>query len=167
MGTRATEESGGVVLIDEVDMHLHPRWQQMVLTQLQAAFPKIQFIVTTHSPQVLTTVKPESIRGLKTVDGCIQVRDDYPFSEGAEAQQVLQDILGVAARPGELPIVQDLQAYLDLIHQDQWDSAQATTLRAGLNVWSRGHEAVLMQADMDIRLRQFRRSKRDTNKSGA
>jgi predicted ATP-binding protein involved in virulence len=49
-------------MIDEVDMHLHPEWQQLVLQALQDAFPLIQFIVTTHSPQVLTTVKRENIR---------------------------------------------------------------------------------------------------------
>ena len=43
-------------------MHLHPKWQQTVLTDLTKAFPNIQFIVTTHSPQVLSTVKKEQIR---------------------------------------------------------------------------------------------------------
>jgi predicted ATP-binding protein involved in virulence len=52
------------VLIDEVDMFLHPAWQQQVLGALQEAFPLLQFIVTTHSPQVLTTVAKENIRQL-------------------------------------------------------------------------------------------------------
>jgi predicted ATP-binding protein involved in virulence len=159
LGARAALETHGVVLIDEVDMHLHPRWQQLVLTQLLQAFPKIQFIVTTHSPQVLTTVKPESIRGLKNIDGKIEVRADYQFSEGAEAQLVLEDILGVEARPSGLAIVQDLNAWLELVHQDQWDSEAAKTLRARLNAWSRGNETILMQTDMDIRLREFRRKR--------
>jgi predicted ATP-binding protein involved in virulence len=167
MGATAALDTGGVVLIDEVDMHLHPRWQQLVLTQLQAAFPRIQFIVTTHSPQVLTTVRPEMIRGLKAVDGRISVREDYQFSEGAEAQLVLEDILGVEARPGELRIVKDLKAYRELIHQDQWDSEQARILRDRLNAWSRGNEAELMQLDMDIRLRQFRRTKGEASQGGA
>jgi predicted ATP-binding protein involved in virulence len=61
-GADAVKKTPGVVLIDEVDMHLHPEWQQRVLGQLQKAFPEIQFIVTTHSPQVLSTVKRENIR---------------------------------------------------------------------------------------------------------
>jgi predicted ATP-binding protein involved in virulence len=54
-------ESEAIVLIDEVDLHLHPKWQQRVLIDLMAIFPNTQFIVTTHSPQVLTTIKPEHI----------------------------------------------------------------------------------------------------------
>lgn len=45
--------TSGIVLIDEIDLHLHPRWQRMILQQLNKTFPNIQFIVTTHSPVVL------------------------------------------------------------------------------------------------------------------
>jgi predicted ATP-binding protein involved in virulence len=51
-----------IALIDEVDLHLHPVWQQRVLADLTRTFPGTQFIVTTHSPQVLSTVKRENIR---------------------------------------------------------------------------------------------------------
>ncbi len=54
-------ETGGIVLIDEVDLHLHPIWQQRILGDLRDIFPKIQFIVTTHAPSVLNTVKCENI----------------------------------------------------------------------------------------------------------
>lgn len=159
LGISVTDEAEGVVLIDEVDMHLHPRWQQLVLTQLIAAFPKIQFVVTTHSPQVLTTVKPESIRGLKAVDDKIIVKDDYEYSEGAESQSVLEDILGVKPRPSELPIVKDLNAYIALVRSDQWDSSDAKKLREKLDIWASDHEPELLKLDMDIRLREFRRKK--------
>ena len=45
-------EQEGIVLIDEIDIHLHPTWQRQILSQLRRTFPKIQFIVTTHSPLV-------------------------------------------------------------------------------------------------------------------
>ena len=66
MGGDAQQQTEGVVFIDEVDLHLHPRWQQTVIGSLREAFPKVQFIVTTHSPQVLSTVKSESIRLIRT-----------------------------------------------------------------------------------------------------
>ncbi len=47
----------GVVLIDEVDLHLHPKWQRSVMHQLRSAFPKVQFIVTTHSPFIIQSLK--------------------------------------------------------------------------------------------------------------
>ena len=63
-GKDAALRTPGIALIDEVDMFLHPKWQQTVLASLRNAFPEIQFIVTTHSPQVLTTIGRENIRVL-------------------------------------------------------------------------------------------------------
>ncbi|MCB9739743.1 MAG: AAA family ATPase [Deltaproteobacteria bacterium] len=51
----------GTVLIDEIDLHLHPMWQRGIVPALRAAFPALQFIVTTHSPVVLAQVAPEEI----------------------------------------------------------------------------------------------------------
>jgi predicted ATP-binding protein involved in virulence len=71
--------SEAIVLIDEIDLHLHPGLQQTVLLDLQRTFPNTQFIVTTHSPQVLTTVQKENIRRLenKTVYSIIKF-SGYP-----------------------------------------------------------------------------------------
>ena len=54
-------ETDGIVLIDEVDLHLHPTWQQQILKDLTEIFPKVQFIVTTHAPAVISTVKSENV----------------------------------------------------------------------------------------------------------
>ncbi len=51
----------GVALIDEVDLHLHPEWQRRVVPMLETTFPNCQFVLTTHSPQVLSEVQPENI----------------------------------------------------------------------------------------------------------
>lgn len=63
----AALESPGVVLIDEVDLHLHPKWQRRVVGDLQKAFPNIQFIVTTHSPFILQSLKPGEVIDLNSV----------------------------------------------------------------------------------------------------
>lgn len=55
-GENAVTETEGIVLIDELDMHLHPSWQKKVVGLLKQAFPKIQFIVTSHSPFVIQSV---------------------------------------------------------------------------------------------------------------
>lgn len=99
LGDQVLNETKGIVLIDEVDLHLHPSWQQTVLPNLLKIFPSIQFIVTTHSPQVLTTVKPECIRGLLLDKNLTVVKHDFDFSDGAETQVLLGDILGVETRP--------------------------------------------------------------------
>ena len=152
----AVTKTPGLVLIDEVEMHLHPLWQQTVLLDLQKTFPMVQFVVTTHSAQVLSSVPTESIRVLawgKQFEGVRHV----DFSLGANSYQLLQDIQNVSPRPQALPIVQDLKRYLQLVSEDAWDTPEALELRKKLDKWSKGKEPALLRADMDIRMRQFRR----------
>ena len=54
-------DTEGIVLIDEIDLHLHPSWQKRILRDLMAVFPKVQFIVSTHAPEVINSVKSNSI----------------------------------------------------------------------------------------------------------
>jgi len=92
-------ESQGVVLIDEVDLHLHPSWQQTVLQTLMKIFPNIQFIVTTHSPQVLTSIPARHIRIL--ADGKAHTFDQE--TDGTESARLLQQVFGVDPRPQQRP----------------------------------------------------------------
>ena len=158
LGQRAALDTPGIVLIDEVDMHLHPSWQQTVLHDLRQAFPSVQFIVTTHSPQVLSTVRPDRIRILEW-GRCFEGVRTPEFSLGAESYQLLKDIQNVDTRPQALPIVKSLTRYLDLVSEDKWDSSEALELRKKLDAWAKGREPALLRADMDIRLRSFRRKK--------
>ena len=158
LGRRAILDTPGIVLIDEIDMNLHPSWQQTVLLDLQKAFPKVQFIVTTHSPQVLGSVPPDSIRVLEWEKEFVGVRR-VNFSLGATSYQILQDIQNVQPRSEKLPIVQHLKRYLELVSEDKWDSEEAKTLRKQLDLWAHGNEPALIRADMDIRMRQFRRKR--------
>lgn len=54
-------EGDGVILIDEIDLHLHPQWQRMVIPNLIRVFPNCQFFISTHSPHVMTHVQPENL----------------------------------------------------------------------------------------------------------
>lgn len=156
LGESAVTKTEGIILIDEVDMHLHPEWQQLILGSLRDAFPSLQFIVTTHSPQVLTTVPPECIRKLNWIGDTIQV--DIPeFSLGAESPQILESIQEVNPRPQQLDIVKKLNRYLELVAKDEWDGFEAKALRVELDTWGAGHETALAKADIDIRMRSFRR----------
>lgn len=158
LGEDVTLNTPGIVLIDEVDMHLHPSWQQTVVNDLIKAFPKVQFIVTTHSPQVLTSVPAECIRILHWDNDLVDI-EEPSFSLGAESSQLLRDIQHVESRPSSLPIVKTLQRYLQLVNEDKWDSEEALELRKILDRWSQGREPALLRADMDIRVRNYRRKK--------
>jgi small GTP-binding protein len=80
----------GIVLIDEVDLHLHPTWQRYILSQLQSAFPNIQFIVTTHSPLVLGATPEVQVIVLKRGDNDQAIAlTDLPSIRGWRVDQLL------------------------------------------------------------------------------
>lgn len=152
LGAHAAKSTPGIVLIDEVDMHLHPRWQQTILSQLRDAFPRLQFIVTTHSPQVLTTVPSESIRILRGN----KVYSAPPGTEGSEPERMLKQVLGLEeVRPPSNPATQELKEYLALVDRDQWSSERAKTLRERLDRRYQGQEPALLDADLQIDNRKW------------
>lgn len=57
LGSKVLQETDGVVLIDELDLHLHPRWQRRVIEDLRRTFPRVQFICTTHSPFLIQSLR--------------------------------------------------------------------------------------------------------------
>ena len=103
--SKAPELTPGIVLIDEIELHLHPAWQQVVIESLLRVFPAMQFIITTHSPQVVSTVKKESIRILEEVKDPESVSTKFKaitpdFSPyGHEAGLTLPSVFGVPQRP--------------------------------------------------------------------
>ncbi len=94
-------EASALVLIDEIELHLHPEWQRMIIPRLTKTFPNCQFIVTTHSPQVLSHVDPECIHILD-YDGDNVVVKRPESSYGLDSNRILEDILGVSKRPQEI-----------------------------------------------------------------
>ncbi|MEZ8862881.1 AAA family ATPase [Vibrio sp. 10N.247.311.51] len=150
-------QTEGVVMIDEVDLHLHPGWQQTILSDLVRTFPQVQFIVSTHSPQIVSTVKPTQIRVIDWQDEEPSLMPIY-FSEGAEFQQVLMDVLGVKSpRAEHLEIVKSLRKYQQYVENNQWDCEDAINLRKELDGWAGEHESELSNLDMDISIRELDR----------
>jgi predicted ATP-binding protein involved in virulence len=119
-------QSEGIVMIDEIDLHLHPKWQQRIVHQLRRTFPNIQFILTTHSPQVLTTLKRENIRKISWRGDDIHF-DEIPSTYGAESGRVLAEVMEVEERPPEddVEFVGILKKYRELVATGDWDSDEA------------------------------------------
>ncbi len=84
----------GIILIDEVDLHLHPKWQRILVPRLREVFPNCQFIISTHSPHVITHVKPEHLHLLKMEEGRLNL---LPVTEsyGKNVDRILEDIMGL------------------------------------------------------------------------
>lgn len=146
LGLNAAKETRGVVMIDEVDMHLHPEWQQTILGNLVKAFPKIQFIVTTHSPQVLTTVQAKCIR-LLSANGDVVTPAINTYGE--ESKVTLEDIMNVSSRP-HTDETNLLQRYLQHINQGDIDSPEVMQWRQTLEQAFGSEYSKLKLADMVI-----------------
>lgn len=151
LGESAANLTEGIVMIDEIEMHLHPAWQQSVVASLQHAFPRIQFILTTHSPQVLTTVPSESIWVLE--NGRAHVAP--PGSKGAEASRLLQRVFGVNSRPPNDANTQLLRKYEQLVYADRWATQEALYIRTQLDQVFAGQEPKLTALDLYIENRQW------------
>jgi predicted ATP-binding protein involved in virulence len=91
----------GIILIDEIELHLHPSWQRLIVPKLTQTFPNCQFFITTHSPQVISHVKPESVFILKSKDGKIG-HETVPESYGMNSDLILESIMEVDSRPTEI-----------------------------------------------------------------
>lgn len=92
------EETEGIVLIDEVDLHLHPSWQQRILKDLLSIFPKVQFIVTTHAPAVINSVDSDSLIILKDDEAITAPDETY----GKDVNTILREIMEVSERPQDI-----------------------------------------------------------------
>ncbi len=88
----------GVVLVDEVDLHLHPQWQRMIVQALERTFRKCQFILTTHSPLVLSYVPREQVFLLED----FKLVEKMPHTYGRDANSLLFEVMAVLDRPGEV-----------------------------------------------------------------
>ena len=157
LGENACSETSGIVMIDELDMHLHPSWQQHVLSELVKAFPMVQFIVTTHSPQLISSVPKESIRILNWSDEEVDVVEPL-FSQGAEAGRILEDLFQVPSRVQSLDIVRKLKKYQELVQADMWDTEEAIHLWEELEAWGGEQEEELQRLKMDVRMKEYERN---------
>lgn len=141
-----------IMLVDEIDLHLHPSWQQRVLGDLMRTFPQTQFIVTTHSPLVLATVPSDCVRILRGN----QVFEAPAGTEGAEPGRILTTAQGLKSeRPPENEATKELLEYLALVDQDKWKTPQALELREKLDARYQGNEPALLEADLLIENRKW------------
>lgn len=101
--------SPGVLLADEIDLHLHPGWQRRVMPALRAAFPKVQLMVTTHSPQVLASVPSEAVVMMKD----FKFLPGHPKTFGRDTNTLLDTVFEVPERPEE--IMAKLKRLYDLL----------------------------------------------------
>ncbi len=127
------KEGQGIVLIDEIDLHLHPRWQREVIPKLLGIFPNIQWVVTTHSPFIIAAehVTPENAF-IITEDAetkkkvVVSVEDLGKQTEGLEPNRILKEIMNVSLRNKETET--DIQKLTTLLNLDDCDKPETLKL---------------------------------------
>lgn len=117
-------EGNGIVLIDEMEIHLHPAWQREVLPCLLQTFPNIQFFITTHSPQIVSSIDKKNV----------YIIDSFKFyqtshqTKGRDTNSLLNEIFGVRERPEYA--FKDFQQLYELIDDPDTEGAAAEKLEA-------------------------------------
>jgi predicted ATP-binding protein involved in virulence len=114
---RSLRETPGLVLIDELDLHLHPKWQRRVIGDLKRIFPNIQFFATTHSPQIIGEARPEEIVML-TPSGQKRPTASY----GMNSDWVLECVMEAEGRDPE--IAKRIKMLFEAIENSRFDEAQ-------------------------------------------
>jgi len=140
--------AAAIVLIDEIELHLHPQWQRQVVPRLRKTFPNCQFIVSTHSPQVLSSVPASGIYLLERKgDNLTATRPSSSF--GRHTNQILLELMDTPERPIE--IRRQLDEMFALIDQGEIERARAA--REELERVIGDDEPEFVRADMLLRLR--------------
>jgi predicted ATP-binding protein involved in virulence len=120
-GSAADPLAGGeaVVLIDELDLHLHPKWQRTIVERLTDTFPRCQFIATTHSPQIVAAVEPEQVL-LLTAHGVVRPSRTL----GMDSNWVLRHLMEDEGRPADS--AKAIRAVESLIRKGDFTKARKT-----------------------------------------
>jgi len=119
---RVLQKTPGIVLIDELDVHLHPRWQRLVATQLKATFPAIQFVCTSHSPQVIGELSREEVRMLSPLGVKLP-----SVARGADSNWILDHVMSGSTSQSAPATVLQREA------EDAIDSGDLLTARTKLH----------------------------------
>ena len=121
------QQTSGLVLIDEIDIHLHPKWQRQVVNDLTRTFPSIQFVCTSHSPLVIGEVEATCIRVLKHDEETTSTIATIPSeSYGLDANRVLHELMRVSERNKE--VAHKLHALFKLIDDEDFDAAHQSII---------------------------------------
>ena len=137
-------EGSGVVLIDEIELHLHPKWQRAIIPNLKKTFPNCQFIITTHSPQVISDLK--WVHLLRSTSEGIAIERVPSF--GKDSNRILETLMQTPERPQE--IKDDIDRLFQLIDDEKFDEAR--DLRQQLAKSMKDEDPNFVRADWLIHL---------------
>ncbi len=141
----------GIILIDEIDLHLHPCWQRLVIPKLLEVFPNCQFFISTHSPQVISHVKPDSIFLLEQTEEGLNYRKTGE-TYGMSLDRVVELVMDDESRPNS--VRDDLDKLFELVERKKLTEAKelVSSLKKDMQT-----DPELMRAEMLIRREEIKR----------
>lgn len=150
-GDRCYKHTHGTVIIDEIDEHLHPALQVRVLKALQDTFPKIQFIVSTHAPLVMSSVEPRKDENGNDINAVYKLEysdGEYTHKElniyGMDASTIIETYMGQPSR--DLRINDKIKAILDLIDKGNIQAARKSLKELEQNITGGDPELTRIEA---------------------
>ena len=139
----------GVVLIDELELHMHPTWQRKILGVLKTTFPNLQFIVTTHSPIILSEADENYNLFFMQRDGNDIEVSPITQLNGYDANAVLEQFMGTSSINPETE--KFIDSIYELIEQGEYSSAEEK-IKELSKITSDNHQDVIM-ARMELKRR--------------
>ncbi|ALB43275.1 MULTISPECIES: AAA family ATPase [unclassified Anabaena] len=133
-----------ILMIDELDLHLHPTWQQNIIPDLKKVFPNTQIIATTHSPEVVTTVKQNQVKILEDY----QIKECPSPTKGMKSSDIVRYVLGLSDLRPDTEESRTLTRLFEAIDNGQLEEAKR--LRQELQHWE-SYDPDMTRADMQIR----------------
>lgn len=140
----------GIVLIDEIELHMHPAWQRKILRVLKRTFPNIQFIITTHSPIILSEANEDyNLFFMNQEDGKIEVKQTSQLN-GYDANAVLEQFMGTSS------VNPETERFIESIYEDienrKFEAAEEKISKLA-DITSENHQDVIM-ARMELKRRK-------------
>lgn len=134
----------GVVLIDEIDSNLHPKWQWRIVDALVETFPNVQFIAATHSPIIVSSCKNASIISIDNKKNVRYLGDSYAFS----VNEILKEMFGYYMRPA---IIEDLiEEFEKGMDREDYSSAKKALMNLSQLLGDRHPNVVALQTEYNI-----------------
>lgn len=134
----------GIVLIDEIDSNLHPKWQWRIVEALTETFPNVQFIAATHSPIIVSSCKDANIISVGMEQEVQYIGDSYAFS----VNEILRDMLGYYMRPAKVDnIIEAFEKHMD---KDEYSEAKVELMKL-VDVLGEEHpEVIALKSEYEI-----------------
>ncbi len=115
-----------IVLVDEIDLHLHPEWQRKIISFLKTQFPRTQFIVTTHSPLIVQSAEDINLVLLKKEDNhvVIEQRPDIKTLRGWTVEEILSELMGLDGKTKSDDYLNLIKQFEDALDEDDYKKAK-------------------------------------------